>query len=397
MPEQHTVSSRFFGRNVSVLLDVIRFGAASAVALHHLGGFLQAGPRVSGASANAAVCVFFVLSGFVIRYVTVSRKSTAREYFIDRASRIYSVVAPTLLLTILFEAIAFLHNPAFYYQFSQPYSWKQVPWQIATNLSFTSGYWGYGSAPLSNLPFWSLTFECVYYVLYGVLHYTCKSRWFLVPAILLIVGPSIALLFLVWWTGVWLFDAYRHLSASRRGIRIALIPLLLAGSFIISLRHRILGFLHATDVNWRRAQATHIASLTSPGRLLFHGAVVPWLDRLSISFYVTAVAFGVVLLFFIVLLDRSTVQISRPLESRIRRVADSTFTLYLLHLPLFILLFSFTGGAMRNWFGGLSMFLVAVALSIVLAIQFDNLKVWLRIRLRRRFVGSRGETALLHN
>jgi peptidoglycan/LPS O-acetylase OafA/YrhL len=95
-----------------------------------------------------------VLSGFVIRFVTVTRETDASEYWIDRASRIYSVVAPTLALTVLFEGAAFLSNSPVYRSFAQPYVWTQVPGQLLTNMTFTSGYWGYGAAPLSNLPFW---------------------------------------------------------------------------------------------------------------------------------------------------------------------------------------------------------------------------------------------------
>ena len=65
---------KFFGRNASVLLDILRFGAALAVALSHMPlHFVTAGPIISERSGNLAVCVFFVLSGFVIRYVTVAR------------------------------------------------------------------------------------------------------------------------------------------------------------------------------------------------------------------------------------------------------------------------------------------------------------------------------------
>ena len=384
MSQQDTQRFRTLGPNTSVLLDVVRFTAACVVAISHVAGSVQAIHPFTGPSANAAVCVFFVLSGFVIRFVTVSRKSTASDYWLDRASRIYSVVVPAILLTVLFEAFAFLHNPVFYRWFAQPYSWKQVPWQIVTNLTFTSGYWGYGTAPLSNLPFWSLTFECVYYVLYGLLYYTRTLRWFLVPLILLLVGPSIALLFPVWWMGVLLFDACTYLNSARRGRSVALLFLLLGASAAISLRHQIVRVLHQTDVNWRRAQAGHIASSVP---LLHHSALaaVPWFDRLSVSFYFTGAVFSLLLLFLVVFLDRSARQVSKAFTSRVRVVADSTFTLYLLHVPLLILMFSFLGRPVRTAAGAGVVLLIAVLISIVLAMQFDELKVWLRSNLRALF------------
>ena len=69
--------------------------------LTHLPIFLAGEiPFVSQHAGNTAVCVFFVLSGFVMRYVTVTRVTTGRAYWIDRVSRMYSVVIPALLFTV---------------------------------------------------------------------------------------------------------------------------------------------------------------------------------------------------------------------------------------------------------------------------------------------------------
>ena len=378
-------AERHLGRNTSVLLDIVRFFAAAVVAITHLSTFVQSKPLLPEESANAAVCIFFVLSGFVIRYVTVTRETDAAEYWIDRASRIYSVVAPALALTVLFEGAAFLFNPAVYHGFAQSYVWTQVPGQLLTNVTFTSGYWGYGAAPLSNLPFWSLTYECVYYVLYGLIRYTTRLRWFLVPAILLLVGPSIALLFLVWCMGVLLFETYSRLSETRRGPGIAFLAAISGISICLLFRKQIIGLLHGTDVDWRRAQATRFASSTPLGYRLFHGATVPWLDRLSFSFFSTGTLFCLVLLALILALDSFFPAISRSVAGAIRTVADSTFTLYLLHAPFFILAFTIAGGPARTWLGGSIAFVAAVLLSVVFAIQFDHLKLWMRDRLRRRF------------
>ena len=52
---------------------------------------------------NDAVMVFFVLSGFVIAYVANSKEKTIESYFISRFARLYSVVLPALILTIIFD------------------------------------------------------------------------------------------------------------------------------------------------------------------------------------------------------------------------------------------------------------------------------------------------------
>lgn len=391
MAGEKTTGPRSLGRNTSVLLDVVRFFAAAVVATTHLSAFVQSKPFLPGESANAAVCIFFVLSGFVIRFVTVTRETDATEYWIDRASRIYSVVAPTLALTVLFEGAAFLSNGNVYHWFAQQYVWTQVPGQLLTNITFTSGYWGYGAAPLSNLPFWSLTYECVYYVLYGLMRYTTRLRWFIVPMILLLVGPSIALLFIVWLMGVLLFEAYSLLKQKTGGPAVAVLSAVICVSLCFFARGKILNLLRRTDVGWRRAQATRFASSTALGHRLFHGATVPWLDRLSISFFFTGTVFCVVLLAVILALDRYLPVISRSAAGAVRTVADSTFTLYLMHVPFFILTFTIIGGPARTWLGGSVAFAAAVLLSIILAIQFDHLKIWMRHYLREFFAPASDE------
>ena len=83
-------------REVSLYLDTLRFLAAFAVFVQHFawqhfsgGLFWQIGPF--GAQA---VIVFFVLSGYLIGYVTDRESTTARGYALDRAARIYSVRRP---------------------------------------------------------------------------------------------------------------------------------------------------------------------------------------------------------------------------------------------------------------------------------------------------------------
>jgi len=48
--------------------------------------------------AHSAVIVFFVLSGFLIS-LAAQRDGSMTEYLLNRASRIYSVALPAMLLT----------------------------------------------------------------------------------------------------------------------------------------------------------------------------------------------------------------------------------------------------------------------------------------------------------
>ena len=96
----------------SLLLDVVRFLAAIAVVVDHLSlSEFRTGLPSLEVLGYIAVPVFFVLSGFVNRYVTLTREVTVREYMIDRASRMYSVVIPAMVLTLALSAICLAAVP----------------------------------------------------------------------------------------------------------------------------------------------------------------------------------------------------------------------------------------------------------------------------------------------
>ena len=100
----------------SLSLDVIRFGSALVIAVVHIAqSYFSIGwPDLVTSVGLPAVAVFFILSGFVIRYVTRIKYSTLGEYTIDRASRIYSVVLPAILFTVLADLISYHVNPHYY-------------------------------------------------------------------------------------------------------------------------------------------------------------------------------------------------------------------------------------------------------------------------------------------
>ena len=81
---------------LSFYLDGLRFGAAFTVFLAHYsvqrisGGFFWP----SFAYGHTAVLVFFVLSGFVIAWVTETRERSLEDYILSRAARLYSVIIP---------------------------------------------------------------------------------------------------------------------------------------------------------------------------------------------------------------------------------------------------------------------------------------------------------------
>ena len=130
-------------RETSIYLDGVRFLAAAVVFVGHVsgqrftGGFLWP----VGRYMDAAVMVFFVLSGFVIAYAVSARERTLEEYFVNRAARIYSVALPALLVTFLLDAVGRSVRPGLY---SAAWGYQTGhPWlQFFSGLTSTNQLWG---------------------------------------------------------------------------------------------------------------------------------------------------------------------------------------------------------------------------------------------------------------
>jgi peptidoglycan/LPS O-acetylase OafA/YrhL len=148
-------------------------------------------------------------------------------------------------------------------------------------------------------------------------------------------------------------------------------------------------FLTATDVAQRVDATTRLVNHFAFGRSHFHGEKVQWLDRLSPSFFIAGPAVALLLLFLLLALDRYLPRLPDRAAKVVRTIADSTFTLYLVHLAIFVCLFSFIGHTVSNWRIGSVIFAVVIAISIGLAAVFDRLKNWMRTRLRARFIRAR--------
>jgi peptidoglycan/LPS O-acetylase OafA/YrhL len=184
------------GRSLSLYLDVIRPLAALFVLLSHISQ-----PHISGqlkALSNAgsqAVVVFFVLSGFVIAHVCATREATLRDYAIARAARIYSVALPALLLTLFLDILGQQVQPAAYPPAYQPFT----PSLGIRSILFLGEQWGAHRYPGSNSAYWSLGFEVWYYVAFGAFLF---SGYLAAIAVLLFIGPKVAIMFPCWLLGV---------------------------------------------------------------------------------------------------------------------------------------------------------------------------------------------------
>lgn len=191
---------------MSGYLDLCRMLAAIAVFLVHVDKF-QIGGRLPfmwrlPSIGHDAVIAFFVLSGFVIAYVTDREGSRLRDYAVGRISRLWSVAVPALLLTIVADAIGRSLSPG-RYGGEWAFATDMPAWRLVANLLFLNELWFSSVRPFSNLPFWSIGFEFWYYAIFGAWTYlTGHARHIAVAALCLIAGPKILLLMPVWLMGV---------------------------------------------------------------------------------------------------------------------------------------------------------------------------------------------------
>ncbi len=362
----------------SIILDAVRFLAALTVAVGHVSQsyFTTGWPPILMNFAEGAVSVFFVLSGFMIRYITRFKYGDVRQYTVDRAARIYSVALPALGLTIVFDTLSSHFNHAYYQlNFGEPprpawshlflignllaQNWVRGLGRVALSLAMLSQSWFRNSSPLSNSPFWSLSYECVYYALFGIAVYFKGARrivgWLIV---FLLIGPTVFLMFPLWLLGCAAYDAYED------G---ALKPGSLGKLALTSL-------LSVAGVHGGRALVGH-----------FHAQ---WFFLVRVVSYMDFVAIATAAILVPVCIAARNWRVSEGnLAVRgIRAAAAATFPLYLTHFPLFVLFAATVPYPHARVWAKLVLLGTALGLSLVLSGPCDQLKdYW-----RRRFLRPRG-------
>ena len=291
---------------LSLYLDALRFAAAFAVLLSHTG-------RVSGGMfwrmqpyGHTAVIVFFVLSGFVIAWVTETRERTVEEYTLSRMARLYSVVLPAVITTAVLDHVAMAIDPSLYAPESIT-RMDQRPLYVffgyVLSLVFLGQNWTLEMFPGSNIAFWSLDYEAWYYILFGLAMFLeGRRRIVALVGAALLAGPRILLLLPLWLMG-WSAWRWRALLPKQLGVLVAL------GAVAVFIWTQALG-----------------------GWLLFHPSNSRWLPT-DFSPYDYFVAVLVTLL-IVGLANASLPMPGEAVRRLIRFLAGTTFGLYLLHQPL---------------------------------------------------------------
>ena len=188
----------------STFLNMLRLGAALIVFFTHCAQFWFPAAYASMARlGHDAVIVFFVLSGFVIAHATAKQKDL-RSYAVARLSRLYSVVMPALILTLILQTIGTAINPACYQSFSR----GSDGLRYGITAFFLQEVWTFSASPPTNSPLWSLGYEFWYYANFGAAVFIRPWRWRIgaVTLLMFLVGPKVLLLMPIWLAGV---AAYR--------------------------------------------------------------------------------------------------------------------------------------------------------------------------------------------
>jgi peptidoglycan/LPS O-acetylase OafA/YrhL len=359
----------------SVVLDAIRLGAAIAVVVGHLSNapFSTHWPYRLDLSVNA-VAVFFVLSGFVIRLITTVRPVTAGEYAVDRCSRIYSVTLPAILFTCAVAALLHL-VPSTRLGGPVEFDLKMIGRQVLGNLTFTGSIWGLDLPVSFNQVFWSLCYECAYYGFYGVALFARGwARWATLAALAVFVGPPILFLLPLWLFGCLIHDVYQRLRLRRELLGYVTGALALAGLLMMVLEQTAREVISGATAVAEKMSVVAILAWTREHHLHL-------LQRASFHAYVIGVPAGLMMLWLLLLADRAKLRKDYRGARTVRLVADGTFSLYLFHMPLLMLIAAFLPYDRASSAQKIAVLVVVVVISVLIEIPLNQLKRLLRARL----------------
>ena len=302
-------------KSLSLYLDLIRFIAAVAVFFAHvpmfIGGYMW---QVAGLG-HQAVVVFFLLSGFVIAFVTKEKEIHISEYLINRASRIYSVAIPALIISWLVYKLGLEFRPEVFVSFNGEF-FSTIPTFLSA-LTFTNQSW-IGVNIFANPPYWSLSYEVLYYLFFAVVYYLKGIKKVILAFILIfIMGPSILLYLPIWFLGVL---CYKHIKLfSHLSVRLS------TALFATSLLAMIL--LNQPNIE------SYINSFASTllGNNIFSLLLHPSQSFL-VDYLIAACVASNILLYSNIYLQ--LIGVVNRLEKSIRYLASYTFSTYLYHFPV---------------------------------------------------------------
>jgi len=344
------------GTRSSERLDVVRALAALEVMCLHLRDLFfvdypqldhptlwLTAPYALANYGHQAVVIFFVLSGFFIAG-TVARSTESgrwswREYLIQRVARLGVVLAPALVLTYLLDTIGlhlfgFGHNyvgDGTVYILSPNLIARRAPRIFLANLLFLQSF----IAPTfgTDSPLWSLSYEFWFYIVFPFLYLAIrpqgKTRWLaLLPGLGLFLG----------------------LTALRHGF---------SAYFLVWLFGAFAGSSETTKLPTAARRAIACAGVA--GSILALWAVWRGLCSILITDYALGLSFSLVL--FAIISDTRK-SLGGPVTRLFGRIAQFSYTLYAIHLPILFLARCFLIGNGPRMFPTASSFVIALGIGL---------------------------------
>lgn len=315
---------------------------------------------------HQAVIVFFVLSGYLVgggmARALRERKWSCGHYIVQRMTRLWTVLLPALLLTLVLDSVGqHLAVPGSIYEHRDQL--RELRGSLSAgafvgNLLFLQNI----LVPTfgTNGPLWSLAYEGWYYVMFPLLscaltRRTLRQRVLFVTTLGLImyfVGWEISIYFLIW-----LMGAVLDLIQVKIGKRLSLIGLLIS----------LFSFFSANIILLKRP-----------------------INIIESDFILAGTCFSA--LFFII---RAPARKESHLYSASAGfLGKISYTLYLVHVPILVFLSSILVGPWRRWpidaahimqFMAISAFAFILAFGIYLCFErnTDFVREWVQGQARR--------------
>ena len=357
-------------RPFSVYLDLVRFMAALLVYLWHSNQrYLIESILPASNFGHSAVIVFFVLSGYVIAFVTDTKEATLSTYAASRISRVFSVAVPAIAITLLLDSIGRILYPEIY-----DYPYDQFLARIGGSLLMANEVWFVSITSFSNVPYWSICYEWWYYVTFAMVMFLRPKIGLLAAAVtMLLIGPKVILLAPVWWLGVLLYRwrALRELSLAISWTMVAgsIVGIVLFHEFgITEIGSKWLEGVIGSDLHRSLTFSKRFVSAYLLGALVF----------VNFAGVRNVVAAG----------GNALMRIERP----VRFLASFTFTLYLLHQPLLLFWSAVLRGEPKAPWYWLSVTALTMLSVGIIGTFTENrrhvLRSWLLNRFSRRIVGN---------
>ncbi len=310
-------------RPFSVYLDLVRFVAACLVYLYHSNQrFLIKEILPASTFGHSSVIVFFVLSGFVIAYVASTKEAEFARFAASRISRIFSVAVPAIVLTLLLDTFGRMINPEIY----SGYPYDQIVTRLLGSLLMFNEIWFVSITSFSNVPYWSVGYEWWYYLGFALVTFLPRKIGLIsMGGLMLLLGPKVILLAPIWWLGVLLYNWHALQNIARGTAWILAVGATLG---IVLFHHYDCSAIAA---NW-------LVTLIGD----------EWHRQLTFSkFFISDYLLGILVFANFAGMRTLLSNGGGPLMAMarpVRYVAGFTFTLYLMHQPLFL----FWGAVVRG-------------------------------------------------